>query len=188
MKQTENITKRIFIGAFIKSMAFNENFHSLKKEFSPHIKANWTKPDNLHITAYFLGNTSISKIKAIQNCLSDVLNKSINKPITLNGLGIFFRKQKPYILFVKPYNNEQIINRSINYIQKQLFNNNLITELPHHYTPHITLARIKQSDENFVTVLEKYKNVTFGEVPSIKYEIIESILTPNGPIYKPLQL
>ena len=187
-KHPENTTKRIFIGAFIRNTEFIENVNKLKREFSPYVKAKWTKPENFHITAHFYGNATFPEIMQIKVALSEILNNPIRHKIILHGLGVFYKKQKPYILYVKPENNEDILSRSISYIQKQLYDNKLIQTLPESYTPHITLARIKHTEENFDVLLNRYKEFNFGEISTIKYEIIESILTPSGPIYKPLQL
>ncbi len=73
-------------------------------------------------------------------------------------------------------------------MQKQLYRHKLIDRVAETYTPHITLARIKQITCPSGSIIEKYKDTTFDMLENITFEIIESTLTPQGPVYKKLNL
>ena len=183
-----HITKRIFIGAFIRDKQTLQSFSKIKQEFSPLMKAKWTKPENLHITAYFYGNAQLKTIEKIKEALNDILQQPIKSKIELKGLGIFYKKHKPYILYMNPKNKEEILQTTIRAIQLRLLENDLIKEIPSNYTPHITLARIKKANTEFEQIVKQYEHTVFGTINELTFEIIESILTPQGPIYKTLQL
>jgi 2'-5' RNA ligase len=54
--------------------------------------------------------------------------------------------------------------------------------------PHLTLARIKQLNDRpvFDSILNDYKKYSFGSVEIDRIVLYESILTQQGPVYKPL--
>ena len=55
----------------------------------------------------------------------------------------------------------------------------------HAFLPHVTLLRIKYSNASaFRDVLYKYRNYNFGVMRSYKICLMESNLTPRGPIYE----
>ncbi len=184
----ETATKRIFIGAFTRTQSLQNGLLELQQEWGSHIRARWTKPENLHLTAYFYGNATLSEIAAIKEILHDYISVSFPVNAAVKGIDFFYKKQKPYILYFRLLDKHQTVFNIIQNIQKQLHRHKLIDRVTETYTPHITLARIKQMTCPPENIIEKYKDTTFDVLENITFEIIESTLTPQGPVYKKLSL
>ena len=58
------------------------------------------------------------------------------------------------------------------------------------FVPHLTIARVKKCEDNkyIQEVIEKYKNIIFGQEKINKIKLKKSILTSNGPIYSNLHV
>ena len=55
------------------------------------------------------------------------------------------------------------------------------------YKPHLTIARMKDLkavQTNFLTDCQKYEKTLFGSEISSMISLLQSTLTPHGPIYK----
>ncbi len=184
----ETATKRIFIGAFTRTQSLQNGLLELQKEWQSHLRVRWTKPENLHLTAYFYGNATLSEIHQIKEALHRYINIPFPVNAAVKGIDFFYKKQKPYILYFRLFDKHQAIINIIQNIQKQLHRHKLIDRVVETYTPHITLARIKQMTCPLGSIIEKYKNTTFDVLENITFEIIESTLTSQGPVYKKLNL
>ncbi len=54
------------------------------------------------------------------------------------------------------------------------------------FTPHLTLARVKEFDPSLLPVLNSLKEREFGSSPVTRFSLKKSTLTPKGPIYEDL--
>ena len=54
------------------------------------------------------------------------------------------------------------------------------------FTPHITLARVKEFDPSLLPVIESLKDKEFGSCRVKGFSLKKSTLTPKGPIYEDL--
>ena len=57
------------------------------------------------------------------------------------------------------------------------------------FLPHVTLGRIKKVliSNNIDELKSKYQNVFLGKAHITEFTYYQSILTPQGPVYKPIQ-
>jgi len=56
------------------------------------------------------------------------------------------------------------------------------------FIPHITLKRIKYVKKDiFLRKIKSYEDRFFGAQNEIKVDIVESILSPDGAVYKPVE-
>ena len=178
--------KRIFIGSFVEGKDILKNYTKIKKDFSSILKGRWTKNSNLHITYKFLGNTSNEKISEIKLILKDILNRSIDVNLTFQGISAFPNLKNPKVVFIKVKDKDNVLTDMHNHINEKL---SLIgfekDNKP--FIPHITIKRPKfVQEEKFISMVEKYENKIIGKMKNIEINIIESILTPEGAVYKKL--
>lgn len=54
------------------------------------------------------------------------------------------------------------------------------------FTPHATVARVKDSDPSLFTVLDQLKGRTYSECTVSGLKLKKSTLTPRGPVYEDL--
>jgi RNA 2',3'-cyclic 3'-phosphodiesterase len=175
-------TKRLFFGTFIDSTIFQYIFEELQSEFSSVTQGKWVEPDNLHFTYQFLGDTDVSIIPEIKYNLGNYL-KTHNSGLLIQGLGVFPKIKRANVLFTNIYCMDKIIFEIQKQIEKVMQKFGFQPE-KREFTPHLTLQRIKKSDTSELKILlDKYKSHKFGYLDSFSVDLIESKLTPKGPIY-----
>lgn len=148
----------------------------------------WVKSSNLHLTLQFIGDVEKYKIPEISNLLDcAVIGKG---PITVSvkGFGCFSNRQNPKVLWIGIEENAELLElvkplsqtlAAKNYIQPGLF------------SPHITLARIKDfltdSERKLLNqIQEKNKSVDLGRHVLNNVTLFQSFLSKVGPTYIPI--
>ncbi|MCX7735918.1 MAG: RNA 2',3'-cyclic phosphodiesterase [Candidatus Kapabacteria bacterium] len=176
-------SKRIFTGTFIDGLILDNIYDELQKEFKNATKGKWVEIENLHFTYHFIGDTEESVVEKIRDSLKNY-HTNFESNLIIKGLGAFPDLRNPRVLFINVLNPDgkvfEIQKETTKILQKFGFKPE-----KREYHPHITLQRVKFADRtNFRKAIEKYRETLFGEMKSFKFNLIESILTPNGAIYK----
>ncbi|SNZ02801.1 2'-5' RNA ligase [Persephonella hydrogeniphila] len=179
--------KRIFIGSFVNIPDFRKKYTRIKKEFGGVIGGRWIPEENFHITFKFIGDISDNQINLIKQSLSAELDKDIQVSLQFKGLNAFPNIYNPRVFFINVYDStgvleqmNQSINRKLSYLGFPADNKP--------FKPHITLKRIKSvKKELFIERIKEFENALFGEQKSIQINIIESILRPEGALYKKVE-
>jgi len=180
--------KRIFIGSFLQPNNFEKKYQKLQKEFKNSIVGRWTPLQNLHITYKFIGNVDETELKNIYQQLKQEINSQREININLNGLGAFPSIYNPKILYIKAEEQNDHLTAIHNTIEQKLKYIG-IPENEKKFIPHITLMRIKKYKiENFLKTIHNYQNYNFGTIKEIEINIIESILTPKGAVYRKIDI
>jgi 2'-5' RNA ligase len=176
-------TKRLFIGTFVDEHLFGNKYEEVQQDFRDCCGGKWVETENLHFTYQFLGDVDTGLITEIKNKLKDYLIEYKSKLI-IRGLSALPKLKFPRIIFAKIRNDDHLVLN----VQKQI--EAIMTNLDFQpdkrdYIPHLTLLRVKYFDRNqFVPAIEKYGDFEFGIMNSFRIDLIESILTKEGPIYK----
>ncbi len=163
---------RLFLGSFAQISAVGE----ITARFEPFFDMRPTPPSNLHLTWYFLGEHPspapfIDRLREL---------KMIPRlPIALHRVDLF-EAHNPRILYAAP--SSPVVARALH--EKIAA---LLGMQPHEtFTPHVTLARIKHTkQEGWQKILTQNREVS-GEIEPTIY-LIESRLTPSGPVYLPIE-
>ncbi|HOH47179.1 MAG TPA: RNA 2',3'-cyclic phosphodiesterase [Candidatus Cloacimonadota bacterium] len=146
---------------------------------------NWVRPENLHLTLLFLGDTPEDRIPELKDCLNSLAKEQRAFELSANGFELFPPKQIRMIWAQLTAPNREI----------QKFNRRLLFEtLNLHLEPdpkelrlHITMGRIKRSQspvfereilsEPFSSPLSRFDTLS----------LYQSILRPEGPQYSLLE-
>ncbi len=180
--------KRLFVAISLNAeivqrcIMLRESYPNLSKNRA----LNWTKPQNLHLTLSFLGDTDISLIPNIIYALDTSLAQSDNFTLQFKGLGCFPNVHKPRILWMgieDPITLLSVYKRVTNTLKPILPLNR------QRFSPHITLARIKDftTTDTFTdisTLVNQNLLTDFGKQLADYVTLYESHLQPGGPIYK----
>ena len=140
----------------------------------------WMKPENLHVTIYFIGQASKENSRLIIEQIKNILKDQIT-------IAIQFEKfcpaptEKPRMIWAR-------FNRNVDF--KTLSNNihvrikGLIPNNPFYYDdpiPHITLARFNSTFEHS---LIRFPDVDLKEIEIKECELWESVSTKEGVKYE----
>ncbi|HON19243.1 MAG TPA: RNA 2',3'-cyclic phosphodiesterase [Salinivirgaceae bacterium] len=178
---------RTFIAIDILPQASILNFfQNLQQELSDS-KINWVNPKIFHLTLAFLGEIEEPNSSLIKENLKKIAGQQSAFEIEVNGFGYFGSIQQPKVLWVGIIPNDKLsgLQSKISVELKQL--GIQIEERQFH--PHITLGRAKSNVDvqKLKTLVSEYSCFKFQN--SYVKEIIfyESMLRPQGPIYKPIE-
>ncbi len=178
-------TKRIFVGSFIRHEVLNQLFEFSKQRLDNLGLFKWTRtPENFHITFHFFGKMSCDDIERLREIIQHFSQETYDFDLYLKGLDFFIRKRKPSVLYAGLQPSKELFELHQE-IQNQLFQAGFITEPQMRFVPHITFARIKKVSSIFSSQLylinQKYEPLRLNP---IKVEIIESVLSPKGALYR----
>ena len=178
-------TKRIFFGSFIRHVALEQLFEDSKEILNDTGLFKWTRtPENFHITFHFFGSMSCDDIEKLRQVLKDFTEKTYDFELRLQGLHYFKRKGRPSVLYTGLYPNENLYKLQQD-IQDKLFHTGFISEKQTKFVPHITFARIKKVYPRFNEMLTLInQNLEPVRLNPLKVEIIESVLSPKGALYR----
>jgi len=142
----------------------------------------WTNKENLHITVLFLGDIREEEVAFLLEGL-EIIRTILAFKLEFNDLIFAPPGQKPPRMIwakIKPSQKLTELGQMTYEISKDFCQ----VRPPHKQTPHITLARLKDY-ANFEKIRLPQLNLGFFDVKKVK--LIESVLTPQGPIYQEMK-
>jgi 2'-5' RNA ligase len=171
---------RLFFGVGLPSGVRKEvrNFCSSVKEKLPNMK--WVEEENLHITLRFLGEVDAEKNTSLIR-LSDEASREIKAfPVTPGALGAFPNPERARVFWWGVSEGAQECTSLFEKLEARLVKNGFPAE-EKAFHPHITLARLKFPAP---LPLEKIRAYSFSPFTCNQFTLYESVLRPEGPLYK----
>lgn len=151
------------------------------KKYDVDIK--WVKPDGMHITLKFLGNTQDSMIPKIKDALVHAVSSFDPFFITISGIGAFPDVKRPRVFWVGVKNMDSL-EKLHTEIEARMSQLGYIKE-KRSFHPHITLGRVR-TQRGVKTVTRKLDlshDIEFGDSYVDKLELMKSDLKPAGAEY-----
>ncbi len=178
--------KRIFIA--IKTdpgVALQRIYASLRSDLRDE-KITWVSQENIHLTLAFLGDTEEERIKVAGIVLSQKCTGFGEFTVQLSGTGVFRNFNDPRVIWIGIENCEKLI-----FLNSLIINGLKDTGFKFEsrpFNPHITLGRVKsvQNKEILKAALSGYEKMFIQEVHVKEVILFESILRPDGPVYRPV--
>ncbi|MBA7513819.1 RNA 2',3'-cyclic phosphodiesterase [subsurface metagenome] len=150
----------------------------------PDAKIKWVEKNNLHLTMKFLGYISLEQRELIKAELKEIASRYSLLIIRLSStIGVFPTYKMPRIIWVGIKEGISELKELYNSIENKLSNKGFPRE-DKDFSGHITIGRVKfiRDKTNFIQILKRIEVNNFTqEVGSI--DLMESKLTPSGPIY-----
>ena len=137
---------------------------------------------NLHITLKFLGDTDPEIVPEIEAIVNQAASSETAFQWTFRGVGAFPSPKRPSVVWAGIENAEPCI-RMATQLNESLETLGFSAE-KREFHPHLTLARIKgRPPRELFDLLEQHENTFFGTGSVNAIELIQSELTPEGPVY-----
>ncbi len=182
---------RLFIA--IKSPEnVRDNIQKLVRELGDHNpelrKANWVKPENLHLTLEFLGEVAEQKVKSIARSLMQTAKSYSPFTVSAQGAGAFPRRSRAHLFWAGVHDPENKLKSLAASIEKSCVSAGLApNEKP--FAPHITFARFSSPllGVQAAKILEPHLERSFGDVAVDRFFLIHSALHPGGASYNDLR-
>lgn len=146
----------------------------------PRRAVRWVKPGLLHLTVRFLGDTAVSQLPAVAAALDDAAAAHPPLGLTLSELGCFPNRKRPRVIWAGVRGDVATAKALKAAVDEALLPLGWDVE-DRPFRTHITLGRVKDNraarDLNWETPLPELA------FPVTAVHLIESQLTPDGPIY-----
>jgi RNA 2',3'-cyclic 3'-phosphodiesterase len=148
--------------------------------------ARWARPEGMHVTLKFIGHIDASRLEAIRAALGTVQS---NAPVEvqIRGVGFFPDERRPRVLWcgIEASANLAPLAAEIERALEPLG----IRREERKFTPHLTLARLKDSNgvQKFVRAAEEMKPRVFGSASARDFHLFESVTKPSGAEYRKIE-
>ena len=177
---------RLFIAIEIPE-SIRSAFAALLKDFralAPQLK--WVRPENLHVTLKFLGETGPAKLGPLQNALAGVRSA---EPVNLEfrGLGFFPNEKRPRVFWAGTQTSANLTPLAAD-IDQAVHTLGFPLEA-RSYAPHLTLARISLPilPPKLLQTINEKSSQSLGSLTTRQFHLIESKLKPAGAEYTTVQ-
>jgi RNA 2',3'-cyclic 3'-phosphodiesterase len=144
--------------------------------------ARWTRPEGIHVTLKFIGETTTERVAHIQAVLADVHSL---QPVDLRfrNTGFFPNARHPRVFWagVEASENLAELARAVDRALQPLG----VPAETRPFAPHLTLARFKSEDglPQLLKALEQRGASEFGATQASEFHLFESMLKPGGARY-----
>ncbi len=186
-------TKRLFLGVRLPRAVIDllTTVQQAAEKRDVENALRWVRPENLHITLHFLGDTEEELVPEIIAAAGEAV-RSVSPGRTLLGrAGAFPSAQRPRVLWVGIEDEAEILAEIYRALSGPL--EELGFELdtrPYH--PHITVGyarkkarrgEVAHAFTEFAAAAEEQLKETSAQIPVEKVELVESKLSSRGPTY-----
>lgn len=181
------MTKRLFIGIPVRSETAVQQTEMWRNDrLLNENRFSWTRPENWHITLYFLGDTDSSQVPLLNRIVDESFDSVSAFQTELTGAGVFQNLRNPKVFWLGLKSLEPVIE-AYGDLGEKLQETGFSFD-PKALKPHLTIARIKSLENRvvFSSLLDKFGRQSFGDVEISRVVVFESILSSSGPVYKPL--
>jgi 2'-5' RNA ligase len=176
---------RTFIGIGLESavrdrlVALQENLGRAGSEVK------WVEPENLHVTLLFLGEVDARDVPAVCRAVSDGCRDHAAFPLSVETVGCFPNSRRPRILWAGVGQGTQEVCTLHDSLEPPLLDLGCYRKEERHYTPHITLGRVKSDrpTDKLALALSRQAGWKGGEITVHEVLVMSSELTPKGPVY-----
>ena len=151
----------------------------------------WARPEGIHLTLKFLGDTETGRIEAIVRALTQAVEPHQTFELGVGGLGCFPNERKPRVLWVGVHDPEERLRRLAASVDDAVSGLGWKRE-NRPFTGHLTLARVKKYAHNRdkQALSESLAAVEvagkLGALPVQTVHLMRSQLHPDGAVYTSL--
>jgi RNA 2',3'-cyclic 3'-phosphodiesterase len=146
----------------------------------------WVRPENLHVTLKFLGETETAKLEQVKSALQAIRSPQA-VALDFRGLGFFPNDKRPRVFWagMESSDNLSVLARDID---SSLHGIGFSLEV-RPFTPHLTLARMHSSvvPPGLSAVVKQNASRNFGSMSAREFHLIESKLKSSGAEYTTIQ-
>jgi 2'-5' RNA ligase len=177
--------KRVFVAVDISAEArrrVSAYIEALRNEF-PEVRVGWDKPEKLHLTLKFLGNTEEKQLRELQKRVEEISAGMTNFELQIAETGIFPNARNPRVLWIDVKDQAGNLAKINSVLEAECEKIGFARE-QRKYVPHLTIGRIREPN-NARDLAQKHLQNNFEPVEFAVPEIViyESRLLPTGSVY-----
>jgi 2'-5' RNA ligase len=177
--------KRIFVAVDISEEArrkATEYIETLRRQF-PRLRVGWDKPEKLHLTLKFLGDTEDEQLAKLTQAASMAARRISNFKLRIAGNGVFPNRRKARVLWLGVTDEKGSLQALSKALENECEAQGLARET-RDFKAHLTIARLREPEKS-ANLVEKHLQENFEEVEFEVSEIViyQSELSPQGSRY-----
>jgi RNA 2',3'-cyclic 3'-phosphodiesterase len=160
------------------------NIERLLERLRPLARIKWSPTDNMHVTTKFIGEWPEERLGELEDALAGLPPRA-PAPVAIRGLGFFPNAKSPRVFWAGIEAPDLAglaadADRALEPLG--------IQPEKRAYSPHLTLARIKEPIpmQPLREAIAKLPSVDFGEFTVDRFWLYRSRLTPSGSVYTKL--
>lgn len=145
----------------------------------------WVKPENLHFTLKFLGHIDPDRLAGLEGACQKVAAGTEPFDLALGGLGFFPGPTSPRVVWLGLTGGEKEVKEIARKIQDEI-----AAQFPPESRPfeaHLTLGRVRERTRESFSGPGDMDRAKTSPSKIEKVVIKQSILKPDGPVYKVLK-
>jgi 2'-5' RNA ligase len=151
------------------------------------LRAKWVRPENIHLTLKFLGNTNPGDIDKIGGAMLEAVDDFAALNLVAGGVGVFPGIKRPRVIWVGLGGQIQLLFA----IQRMLEDNLAALGFKKEKRPfkgHLTLGRFRQTvnPDTIRQIIREHANLSSEEFTAKRIILFKSDLKPTGAVYSQL--
>lgn len=169
-------------------LAALEDVQDRLKQDLPSGLVRWVRPEGIHLTLQFLGDTPAARLEPIAAALAAACAPYAPFHLALQGTGCFPNQRRPRVVWVGVGEPSGALARLQHDVERALAPLGFTPE-DRSFTPHLTLGRVKGGDPGALDALGAgiaRVRVRAGEMDVRSVHLIQSQLLPGGAVYTSL--
>lgn len=151
-------------------------------------RVSWPRPENIHLTLKFLGDTDENQVEEIANQLNQMAKSISPFTITIKGVGAFPNLKFPRVIWVGAESEGDQIHQLVRNIEDRMADLGFKKE-SRPFSAHLTLGRVKEIKgiEPLIEKMQQVDNFEAGSLAVNEIRFIKSDLHSSGAIYTTLK-
>jgi 2'-5' RNA ligase len=174
---------RSFIAIAITEIIKERIVELIQRLVKYHADIKWVKPENLHLTLKFLGDTPEILLPKIHESLAKTITSFEPFYIRIYGTGVFPNKKYPKVIWIG-LEHSSMLKTLAKEIELSMTTFGYQKERKG-FNPHLTVGRVR-SQKGIIDImkdLENSQNADFGSLGVNSVDLMKSVLNPKGAEY-----
>lgn len=181
---------RLFIAIAISESirdALSDTVKTLRQSQTRAEKIKWVEPENYHLTLKFFGEVAENQLNSLTSALAESVKDQKKAALKFKGIGAFPNLDRARVLWAGAEGEVEAVSQLAQSIDQATVQAGL-TPADKPFSSHLTLARfMTPPSKPLLDQMKIYSSQEFGSIIVERISLIQSQLTPHGPIYSVVQ-
>jgi len=181
------VKRRIFFAIELPQVLQSQLTHYTTAGQSQVPSFKWVSSPNFHLTLKFLGNVNDEILHKAKSTLEHEIRELNPFNLTVSHLGAFPAWQHAKVIWLGVEDQKRTCAQIKSVIETSFYQTHCVSQAEKDYTPHITLARLKNKSLSKTRDFPPLPDDLSGIVILVdRVTCFESRLEPKGPLYQSL--
>ncbi|MCJ7498768.1 RNA 2',3'-cyclic phosphodiesterase [bacterium] len=176
---------RLFLAIPLEKQILDTLGGVVEKLLSFRAPVRWVRPEGMHLTLKFLGETNEDSVGPLVEAIKGVTSSIPPFPITVTGAGAYPSLRRPRVLWAGVVENSGTLKRLVKNIEEEVEKLGWERER-RAFSPHITIGRVKgnMNIARLTAAIKEIKDAYWGDQEVGELVLYSSELKPGGAVYE----